>query len=291
MPDARSLLPLAALVVLVLAVPPNAGAQNTGTGSAESISTRAKEAIRTPGVPGEGNVRSEERTVRSDPDFLFGRPAFSVSARMGMFVPRARGVFFDDFIFPRFTLDRRDFRSFTGGVEAGVWLSDHVELIASLDGSGVTRDSEYVEWVEETPQGDVPIRQTTRLAQGPLFTAGVKVFPVARGESLGQFAWVPRTAAPFVSAGFGGGRYHLEQWGDFVDEGTETIFTDEFRADGGGLVGFVGGGVDVTLSPRVALVLDGRYFWGEARMTDDFNRFPPLDLGGLRMTAGLAYRF
>ncbi len=228
---------------------------------------------------------------QSDPDFFFGRPVFTLTLRMGAFAPRA-GSEFHEFAFERFTMSRGDLTAFTGGVEGAIWLGNHAEINLALDGAGVTRETEYREFVEELGGGAVaPIRQNTRFSQGPALTLGFRFFPLERGEELSQHVWVPRTVAPFTSIGIGLTGYAVEQWGDFVDEGDNSIFTEEFSADGASWVLYLGGGLDITLRPQVALVLDGRYSWGRDRMTGDFFRFEPIDLAGLRLTAGLSYRF
>jgi len=226
-----------------------------------------------------------------DPDFFFGRPVFTLTVRFGAFAPRA-GSEFHEFTFDRFTLDRNDLRSFTGGIEAGIWLGDHAEINLAVDGFSVTRQTNYREFVEQHDDGTFSeIRQNTRFSQSPSLTLGLRLFPLPRGDELSQFVWVPRTVAPFVAFGVGGMGYAVEQWGDWVEESDGSIFTEEFSSSGGSYAAYLGGGIEVTLRPRVALVLDARYLWGSDRMTGDFFRFEPLDLSGRRMTAGLSYRF
>jgi|GEM_PF-504401 len=230
-----------------------------------------------------------------DPDFFFGRPFWTVSLRAGAYLPRASGQFYD-FAFERFTLNRGDFRSFAGGADVGLWVNDHLELQASVDVASSTQRSEYLDWWEETPQGDsLGIEQSTRLTYGPAVTVGARVFPTGRGEHLSRFVWVPNQVAPYLSAGVGVMGYELEQWGDWVvetgpDEG--LIFTEEFDTSDANVVTYLGAGVDYMLRPRIALNLDARYTWGEDKMGGDFSDFDrPLDLSGLRLTAGLSYRF
>lgn len=230
-----------------------------------------------------------------DPDFFFGRPSVSLILRGGAFLPRAEGQFFD-FVTRELTLDRDDFRSPAGGLEVGIWVGERLEVAGSFDLAAATRRSEFRDWLEETPDGElIPIEQSTRLRHGPTLMLGLKAYPLARGDRLGEFVWVPNRLAPYVYGGIGGTRWKLEQWGDWVvttgpDEG--AIFTEEFETDGFSFVAGLGGGLDVTLRPRVALTLEGRYMWGDGQMRRDFIEFiQPLDLSGLRVTAGLSFRF
>jgi opacity protein-like surface antigen len=227
-------------------------------------------------------------------DFNLGRPTVTLTLRGGGFAPRAQGQFFD-FAFDNFTLERRDLRGLAFGADVGVWVGNHLEVMASLDMAGVTRRTEDRDYVEPTPQGDLPILQSTRLRYGPAVTAGVRVFPLGRGERVSQFIWIPDRVSPFLSAGLGGTGWKVEQEGDFVDDTSEEepfIFTDRFGSDGISFTSFVGGGLEMTLTPRVALILDTRYVFGEGWMDRDFGDFvQPLDLSGLRLTAGLSFRF
>lgn len=240
-----------------------------------------------------------DRTV-GNPGFLFQRPTFSLTLRGGGFFPRAQGQFFE-FAVDEFTLDRGDFRGLSGGGDLGVWITERIEVMGSVDLASVTRQSHYPtdQWVELTPQGDeIPIRQTTRLRQGPVVTAGAKFYPLPRGESLSQFVWVPSQVAPYLSGGVGGLAWNLDMWGDFVDEsdvaddGTFGIVTAEFTSDGFSFASFAGVGVDITLTPRISLNVDSRYLWSEGEMDQDFQEFTrPLDLSGVRLTSGFSFRF
>ncbi|MEX2530641.1 MAG: hypothetical protein WD960_07700 [Gemmatimonadota bacterium] len=251
-------------------------------------------------VPGAGpsTTLAAQAAASDGRDFLFDRPSFSFTARMGAFLPRAESQF-HDFVFDLFTVERGDLQSFTGGIEAGIWLSDRTEAILSIDGASVTRPSTYYEedWMEETAEGLVPIHQTTRIVQGPTLSLGARFFPLQRGENLARFVWAPHRVAPFVSGGVGGTGYRIEQWGDWVAEPTDPeaedaeIFTADYYSEGAGFIKFVGAGVDLQLRTRLALTVEGRYFWGQAQLSDDFSNFMPLDLSGLRLTGGLSFRY
>lgn len=271
----RGFTALGLLAAVSVSTAPAAGALQAADGSAAIGAARA--------VP-----------VPTNPDFFLGRPSWSVSARGGAFFPRADGQFYD-FIFERFTVEPEDLTGFTGGLELGVWLGNHLELVAALDGAGVTRQTEYLYWEEDTGGSFLAIEQATRFRYGPTLGFGLKAYPLGRGESVGQFAWLPRRVSPFAVGTVGVAWWSLEQWGDWVvEEGPNTgdIFTDRFETRGTSRIVALGGGVDITLRPRVALTLDSRYLWGEGDLRGDFREFvQPLDLSGLRVTAGLSFRY
>jgi len=61
-----------------------------------------------------------------------------------------------------------------------------------------------------------------------------------------------------------------------------------------GGIGFtaqVSGGVDWSLSPRLVMTTQAKYFRGKADLGLDYSGFAPIDLSGLSMTTGLAIRF
>jgi hypothetical protein len=51
------------------------------------------------------------------------------------------------------------------------------------------------------------------------------------------------------------------------------------------------GGVDFNLVPRVFLTIEARYSWADAALREDFVGFEPIDLNGLRTTAGIDVLF
>lgn len=227
--------------------------------------------------------------TQASPDFLFRRPPFSVGVKGGLFQWRAQGQLYD-FTVDQFTADRSDFRGGDLGVEIGVWPTDRWGITLGMDGTSTTLHTEDREWEEVDGS---PILQSTRVRQGPSLSVGVRGFLLPRGELLSRFAWVPNRAAPFVSAGVGYSSYSFEQEGDFVEDTDEGafIFTERFESQGSAPTLWLGGGTEVSLSPRLALTLEGRYQWGEDDLGGDFRRFEPIDLSGLRLSAGLAVRF
>jgi hypothetical protein len=234
-----------------------------------------------------------------DPDFLFEPPRFSIGGRGGLFFHGAGSDLFD-FTEEQFTIDRCihlavdtcAFRGISFGVEGGVWLGPRMELTLGLDGSRVTLDSEYRERVEDDGSAEGhPIRQTTRLGEGPVLSVGARWYVADRGEQLGQFVWVPRSWNAFLSGGGGVTGYELALWGDF-DDVDALISTERFTSSGHAFFPFLGAGVEYGVSDRTALTIEARYLWARDDLGVDFDRdfVEPLDLSGARLTLGLFYR-
>lgn len=254
-------------------------------------------------------------TPDPDPDFLFRQPRFFIGLRGGLFLHGAGSDLFD-FTEERFTIDRCQFlvdacayRGPSFGIEGGFWLGSRAEVMIGLDGSWVSIDSEYRDFVEDDGSADgIPIRQTTRLRQGPTLSFGARYYLTDRGDRLGRFIWAPRRWNAFLMAGGGLASHKLSLSGDFVEEfvfdralGIHVpcldhpdgclISTERFISDGHTFFPFVGAGLEMRLTPRTALMLEGRYRWGSHRLGRDFaaDFVEPLDLSGARLTIGIFY--
>jgi hypothetical protein len=82
-------------------------------------------------------------------------------------------------------------------------------------------------------------------------------------------------------------RFEVRQTGDFVDFVDQSIFFDVFRAFGWSPSAQVLGGVDIHMFRRLFLTFDGRYRWAAGDLGSTWIGFDPLDLTGLRMSAGI----
>ncbi len=218
--------------------------------------------------------------------FLFRQPTATLTVRGG-FAHATAGS--DVFAFSReqLTLGRGDFDAFLAGADLGYRLAPRLDLVLSAGYAGRDARSEMRDWVD---QDDLPIEQTTRFQRVPL-TAGVKAYPLGRGRSVGSFVWIPSQVAPFVGAGGGAMWYRFDQTGDFVDFETLDVFFDRFESSGWTPTAHALAGVDVSLTPRFALVGEARYAWAESDLGRDFEGFDPIDLSGLSASLGLLVRF
>ena len=122
-------------------------------------------------------------------------------------------------------------------------------------------------------------------------TASLKWYVVPRGESVARLAWIPSRFVPYLGAGAGVSWYRFKQEGDFIDFATMNVFPDTYESTGNALLVQAFGGLDVTLSPHMALTTELRYAYGRAPLEEDFVGFDKLDLSRLTATAGLSFRF
>jgi hypothetical protein len=86
-------------------------------------------------------------------------------------------------------------------------------------------------------------------------------------------------------------RYTLLQNGDFVDFVDLSVFRSVFNSSQSAASAYVSGGVDARLYRRLYLTTEGRYVWSAAGLDRDFVGFEPLDLSGLRFSAGISILF
>jgi outer membrane protein W len=142
------------------------------------------------------------------------------------------------------------------------------------------------------------IEQSTTLRRVPL-TANVRAYLVPRGRSVGRLAYIPAKVVPWVGIGGGLAWYKLEQSGDFVNLATNEVFSEQYQSSGWGPAVQGMGGVDFTLTPRIALTGDARYLWSRASMNGSFacstsgsqpNCFDKIDLSGVSIALGVTFR-
>ena len=218
--------------------------------------------------------------------FLFEEPRVTVTLRGGHHVASAKSDIYD-FFTDELTLSRGDFSGFALAGDIGIRLSSHADVVLGFGRTATTQGSEFRDWVDED---DLPIEQTTSLERVPI-TATLKVYPLARGRSIGSNAWVPARLTPFVGAGAGALHYELTHGGEFVDFETFEIFPDHFASSGWTRSMHLLAGADYWLNTRFGLTGEGRYTWATAPLQADFRRFDDIDLRGFQATAGISIRF
>jgi len=99
-----------------------------------------------------------------------------------------------------------------------------------------------------------------------------------------------RAFQPYVGGGLGVYFWHYSETGEFVDFVDNSIFRDSF-VDSGTSVGPVAVfGVRGRVSDRASLGMEGRYYWGQGDLSQDFLS-DRIDLGGFSVLATFGYRF
>ena len=191
-----------------------------------------------------------------------------------------------DFLTQTLTLEQSDFSAPGLGIDVGFALGSRLDARVGLDYTRTLTYSEYRDFDES----GIPIEQDTTLSQLDL-TGSIVLAILPRGRAIGQYTWIPSRVVPYVGAGVGLMRYQLEQLGDFVDFVDLSIFTALLESSGWTPSTHLLGGADVRLMRQLFLTGEARYVWADAEANKAFRGFDPIDLTGLRVSAGVRFVF
>ena len=226
--------------------------------------------------------------AQSGRDFLLGTPRGSIALRTGYGVAAAQGAPFD-LVTQQLTLGRSDFASPSIGADLAFQVTSRVAVLVS---GTVLRSSAAYEFRDFLRSNDDPIRQTTTFQRVPL-SVGARLHLLSPGTTVGRLAWVPNRVAPWIAGAVGMTHYRFGQDGDFVDSRSLDIFPRKFASNGWARTAQAMAGVDLSLTPRFALTIDGRYLASSGELVRDFASFSPqrIDLSGITGNAGITLRF
>jgi hypothetical protein len=218
--------------------------------------------------------------------FFFRPPIATVEVRLGRYQSPASGDIYQHMT-ENFTLGRGDFAATSVSADASLRVLPSMDVVLGVGYAMSGAMSESREFVD---QDDQPIIQRTQLTKIPV-SVGARLYPLSRGESVGQYAWIPAAFVPY--AGIGGGlmRYTLEQSGDFVNFADFSIFNDELVSKATAPMAYGEAGASYWVSARVGLSGGVRYTYAKAGMHDDYEGFEDIDLSGFQASAGFAVRF
>lgn len=281
---------------------PTAGRVTAWRGSA--VAAPAARGARLPtaaerAVPAPATRNAQRRAASSRPDFLFGRPRVSVGVH-GLWHRAQAGSDFYDEVDERLFVRRSDtddpknpghgllnFNAPGVGFDFGFGVTSRLDVRFGLGYAKSLNESELRGFIGSD---GLPFEQRTELSQ--VDVRGEVAFALApRGRAIGQYAWVPARVVPYVGAGFGFVRYDLRQIGEFVDPTSFEIFEEAYTSKGWGRGVHVFGGADVRMTRHVFLNAEARQVRAAAGLGEVFSGFEPLDLGGLRVAAGVRFVF
>jgi hypothetical protein len=232
---------------------------------------------------------AEPLEAQSGRGFLFGAPSGSFTLRGGYAVANAGSGVFEDAI-SQLTIDKRDFSSLTFGGDIAYSPTRRFDIVFDGEVSSSSHGSEFRAFVDNN---DLPIEQETKFRRVPL-TVGFRYYLADRGRQVSQFAYIPSRYAPYVGAAAGTMYYRFKQEGDFIDFNTPNseVFPATIEDSGWTPMAHGMAGVDYTLGPWLALVVEGRYQWAKARLDPDvFEGYDKIDLTGFTGTLGFKVRF
>jgi hypothetical protein len=225
---------------------------------------------------------------RPTPDFLFGEPRGSIGVRGSWVFARAGSDIFD-FVRTHLTVDRGAFNAPGVAAALAFAVTPLVDLVGGFEFSQVSAPSEYRAFVDNNRRS---IEQTTRLRTANV-SGSVRLALVPRGIAVSRLAWIPRRVTPYVGAGGGMLWYEFTQTGDFIDVRSPSlaVFSDIITSKGWTPSAHALGGVDVRVHRRTFVTVEARYLWAAASLQRRFEGFDPIDLAGLRVSAGINVLF
>ncbi len=225
---------------------------------------------------------------RSTPDFLFGEPRGAIGIRGNWVFARAGSDIFD-FVRTHLTIDQGAFDAPGVATDVAISLTSRVDAVGGFEFTQISTPSEYRAFVDNNRR---PIEQTTRLRTANV-SGSVRLALVPRGTAVSRLAWVPSRLSPYVGAGGGMLWYQFTQAGDFIDvrSANRAVFSDVLTSQGWTPSAHAFGGVDVRVHRRMFVAVEGRYLWAAAALERRFQGFDPIDLAGLRVSAGISVLF
>jgi hypothetical protein len=217
--------------------------------------------------------------------YLFHAPNVRLSIRGGYDHANANSDVFDQAV-KDLSLNKSDFSGLTVGGEIAFALGSRVDLSLDAGYSRAKKGSDFRHFIDNN---NLPIQQTTTFERAPLM-ANLRFYLSPPGRTVGRLAWIPNKVVPWVGAGAGTMWYRFQQQGDFVDFRTSNVFASDFSSTGWTPSVQGMGGVDVSITPLIALRGDARYVWAKAPLGRDFSGFNRIDLSGVQGTLGLTFR-
>ena len=200
----------------------------------------------------------------------------SVNLKMGLFIPRMDSDLWQ-INMENLVLNRADMVNAYYAGEYEFSLNRHTNF--SVEIGSYTRDV-YSEYRDYTYANGSAIKQNISLRITPI-EANLKYYPMGSRYRL----------YPFIGAGVGVYAWTLQQWGDFVNFEDNTIsqgFAESKRFS----FGFNGRfGLVFRFQQRLALGLEGKYQYLKGHLSEYFQGFESLDLGGFTANVSINVYF
>lgn len=202
----------------------------------------------------------------------------SVRFRIGLFEPRADSAYWNEG-FDVFTGSPSDFRDLGFGVDYLWRTSLHSGLLFGTGFYGGSTTQAYLDYVDAD---GYDIRHTTSLDTWDLSIAYVYRF--------GPRQW---TVTPY--AGIGGGflNWRLQESGYFIDFGDPQwpVVWADYRSSGWTWQALGLAGLDLPLSYRWSVFVEGRLRYSDAELGQDFSGIGTIDLSGYELALGFSWNF
>ena len=200
----------------------------------------------------------------------------SVNLKLGLFFPRMNSDLWETNL-ENLTLSKSDMVNTFYGGEYEFYFNRHASF--SLEIGSYAR-TVYAQYRDYTFQDGRPIFQDISLRIVPI-EANLKVYPMGHRSTL----------SPFIGIGGGVFAWTYQQWGDFINFQDDSIYEGfaETRRFAFGLNGRIG--LVYRFHSRLGIALEGKYLYLRGRLSEYFQGFEPLDMGGFAANVGINLYF
>jgi len=200
----------------------------------------------------------------------------SVNLKIGLFVPQMRSDLWETNL-ENLTFERPDMINAYYAGEYEFFLNRHASFSVEVGSYARTL---YAEYRDYTFDDGAPIYQNISLRIVPI-EANLKYYPAGHRYAL----------FPFIGVGAGVYAWTYQQWGDFInfEDGSVNEGFAETRRFAFGLNGRCG--LVFRFHPRLAFSLEGKYQYLKGNLSDYFQGFDSLDMGGITVNAGINIYF
>lgn len=184
--------------------------------------------------------------------------------------------------------EKDDLNSFIGSFGLNFHLTNHLTLTLEAGASYGHTLTEYADYVDED---GYPIETDIELSVIPV-EVSIKISPFGRGEYSGRFdTYEKNSVIPYFGAGVGAYFYQYREWGDYIDFGAEQIIYAEFESFNVGVGYFVVAGIEFPVGQDMGFLAEYKHTWAKAELSEDFQGFDDLDIGGHMIYVGFTMGF
>ncbi|MBN2346474.1 MAG: hypothetical protein JXO51_08780 [Candidatus Aminicenantes bacterium] len=202
--------------------------------------------------------------------------AHSMNLKFGLFVPSLQSDLWEVNL-QNLTFDKADMINTYYAGEYEMFLGRNASL--SFEIGSYTRNV-YAQYRDYTFENDAPIFQNISLRLTPI-EANLKFYPM--GHRYRVF--------PFVGAGVELVAWTYQQWGDFINFENDSV-NEGFAESRRLAVGLnARAGLVFRFQSRLAFALEAKYQHVKGRLSEYFEGFAPLDLGGFSANASINFYF
>ncbi|MCP4150087.1 MAG: outer membrane beta-barrel protein [bacterium] len=200
----------------------------------------------------------------------------SLNLKMGTFFPSMKSDLWD-LNRENLTFDKDDLRGAYYGAEFEVFMGRKLSLALE---AGHYKKKAYSIYRDVEYEDGAQIEQDIFLRINSL-EMGFKLYPAGHRKQFN----------PFIGGGVGLYAWRYVQGGEFVDFEEETVYEGEAETDTH-TIGFnAKAGFTYRFRRNIGFSLEGRYVFLKGELSDHFEGFNKLDLGGLTLNVGLNFYF